>query len=339
MAPRRDPTFSVIMPVYNGEQHLAQALDSLLMQTYGDFEVVAVDDGSVDRSWDILRRYAAVDERVRPHRLAQNHGHRRASNIAVERARGRFVARQDQDDLALPRRLELTALAFERFPHVGFVYSSYLRWLPDGSLSWRPIGRSHTALRLRLLFGNVICHSSVAMRREVFEKLDGPYRDIDGPQDYDVWVRALRITESFGIHEPLAVYRQETMAMTELYGDRIDVAAGQISREQLLELVPAADAASVARARSIAAMTVADRRAVGALHEVYREALARDALLDPSEVSRIRGRWTAKALHSMFARAGRPPDPRLLWQVVKNDPSGSAQWLRADLAGLWQRMR
>src|SRR6188472_297035 len=126
-----DPTVSVVMPVYNGAGYLGEALNSILAQTYGDFEVVAVDDGSSDESWTILASYGARDDRVRPHRLAQNAGHHVASNTAIELSRGRFIARLDQDDLADRSRLARTVDTFHAHPDVGLLHSWYVRWLPD----------------------------------------------------------------------------------------------------------------------------------------------------------------------------------------------------------------
>ena len=95
------------MPVFDGAAYLDETLESLRAQTLADWELVAVDDCSRDASWEILQRHAARDPRIRPHRHERNRGHRAASNTAFALARGRYVARTDQDDLSLPRRLEL----------------------------------------------------------------------------------------------------------------------------------------------------------------------------------------------------------------------------------------
>src|SRR4051795_2357411 len=93
------PRVSVYMPVYNGEAYLAECLDCILDQTFRDFEVVAVDDGSKDGSFDILLDYARRDGRIRVLRHEANQGHHQTSNDALAACRGEYLARMDQDDL------------------------------------------------------------------------------------------------------------------------------------------------------------------------------------------------------------------------------------------------
>ncbi len=100
------PTFSVIVPVYNVEAYVAECLDSLLAQTYGDFELIAIDDGSTDGSASVLERYAAQDARIRTIRQA-NGGLSTARNAGVEAAEGRFCLFVDSDDVVHPQLLEI----------------------------------------------------------------------------------------------------------------------------------------------------------------------------------------------------------------------------------------
>ena len=109
----RVPMVSFIMPVYNGEAYLAEAIDSVLSQTVEDWELVAVDDGSTDGSAGILEDYARRDPRIHPVRQAKNRGVGGTLDRAVSEARGAFIARMDADDVCHPRRLE-EQLAFLR---------------------------------------------------------------------------------------------------------------------------------------------------------------------------------------------------------------------------------
>ena len=104
------------MPVFNGAAHLELTVRSLLRQSLADFELIAVDDGSTDESWAILEAFAERDARVQPHRLARNAGHAVASNTAIERSRGQFIARLDQDDLFLSDRLKVAVETMEASP-------------------------------------------------------------------------------------------------------------------------------------------------------------------------------------------------------------------------------
>src|SRR5687768_11090116 len=99
------PTISVVMSVYNAGRFLRPAVDSILAQTFSDFEFIIIDDGSTDRSPDVLREYAARDGRIRL-TVRPNRGLTRTLNEAIKQARGEFVARMDCDDVALPDRFE-----------------------------------------------------------------------------------------------------------------------------------------------------------------------------------------------------------------------------------------
>lgn len=326
------PLVSLFMPVYNGAEHLSETIDSVLAQTYPDFELVAVDDGSTDSSWEILERYALRDPRVRPHRLDSNQGHHAASNAAVARCRGGYLLRIDQDDLATPKRVELAVEAFEQHPDVGFVYSRYLRWLPDGSRHEREPPGSDTALRVHHMFHMSLCHATFAFRRQVLESLDGPYMNVAGPQDYDLSVRSLEITASYCIPVPLAVYRQSTMAMTELYNDTMDAAVEEISDRQLALYLSETEIPAVRRSFELG-LQAGDQRAVRSMHRFLAELPGSDPRIDPAEIAAIRRSWTRRTMRSMGA--GRTPrSPGLVWAVARNDPRGFAGWLRSELAGL-----
>lgn len=106
------PTMSVIVPVYNVERYLAACLDSILSQTYSDLEVICVNDGSPDRSAEILELYAQLDERVRVISI-ENHGVSHARNVGMEAARGTYLCFVDSDDLLMPEACETVVRAFE----------------------------------------------------------------------------------------------------------------------------------------------------------------------------------------------------------------------------------
>lgn len=325
------PSVSVVMPVYNGEQHLAQALDSLLAQTYQDFEVVAVDDGSTDSSWSLLETYAQRDERIRPHALPGNRGHHVSSTTALELARGRFLVRHDQDDVALPRRIEASMEAFAADPEVGVVTSAYLRWLPDGTLVPRCPPLTHTGLRVALLFGNVICHSAVTIDRESVPAAELHYNDLPGPQDYDLWIRLLHHTRAATVPEVLVAYRQEAMAMTTQFEGRIDDAVTQLSVGQLRELAEEQAIPPMRRLHGLRP-TTSDRRHVGDVRRLY-EALGSLPGLRRAEVADLHRAWTARALRSaLSSRHAFPRHPLMLAALLRHCPAAALPALRRHSA-------
>ena len=177
------------MPVYNGEACLRESLESILGQTLDDFELVVVDDGSTDSTWSILRQYAGRDGRVILDRHERNLGIVAALNRGLSLARGRYIARQDADDVSLPVRLSAQTEFLESHREVGLLGSFYYRLFANGERVLRRPPEEDTLIRWRLLFGNVWCHASIMLRRSTLLELDEPrYRDFPHAEDYDLWL-------------------------------------------------------------------------------------------------------------------------------------------------------
>lgn len=323
---RQAPLVSVVMPVFNGAAHLDDAVESVLAQTFPNLELVAVDDGSTDDSWEILTSYARHDPRVRPQRLSVNSGHHVASNTACERAVGQYLVRLDQDDLMSLDRVSWIVEAFENHPEVGLVYSSYERWLPDGTRIIRTPPTSDPTFRLAQMFANYVCHSSLAFRAETFAALPDGYRDLPGPQDYDLIVRMLAQTRSLCIAEPLAVYRQETMAMSTQFAGEMQGAVDDISDHQLESYLPADRTASARRVYLLHAGP-SDWPGVSDVRMVFDGATASMPAEDRAEARAFARRWTARALRAMIApRGGLPRTTHYVARLCIGDPVGAAVW-------------
>ena len=197
------PPVSVVMPVFNSARYLSEAIDSILNQSFSDFEFIIVDDGSSDASPEILRRYAAKDARIRVI-TQENKGIVESLNTGCRLARGRYIARMDADDVSLPARLERQFEIFEKNPRFGVIGTSYSLIRKGGGDYYAP--EWNAAIQWTLCFYNAICHPSVMMRREVLEKLNY-YRPIEHCEDYDLWVRAAKVTTLYNIPEILLRYR------------------------------------------------------------------------------------------------------------------------------------
>src|SRR5258707_12307786 len=126
------PTISVIMPVYNSERYVEQAVESILRQTFADFEFLITDDGSTDSSLAQLRRYAARDARIRL-TSRPNTGCVKALIEMVPLARGKYIARMDADDISMPERFERQVQFLEQNPECVAVSSKVLLMDPDGA--------------------------------------------------------------------------------------------------------------------------------------------------------------------------------------------------------------
>jgi glycosyltransferase involved in cell wall biosynthesis len=203
------PTISVVLPVYNGERYLAEAVESILAQTFADFELLIVDDGSQDRSLEILRRYAERDARIRL-TSRPNAGLVPTLNEMLARARGEFIARMDADDVALPERFA-RELAYLRTHSECLAVGTAVEWIdPEGELLKRHVpllGHDEIdAAHLRTREAE-ICHPSALVRASAFERVGVYDPALDGAEDLDLWLRIAEVGKLANLPEPLLRYR------------------------------------------------------------------------------------------------------------------------------------
>jgi len=201
----KTPLISVVLPVYNGEAHLSEALDSILAQSLGDFELIAINDGSTDGSLAMLRDYERKDSRLRL--VARgNKNLPNTLNEGVDLARGAWIARMDQDDVALPHRFERQ---IEWLLRTGAdITGSWTQ--PFGTKDRRPVKHATTdeAIKVEMLFGAPFAHPTVMMRADLVRRLRYD-PDWDRAEDYDLWERAARAGwRMTNVPEVLLYYRQ-----------------------------------------------------------------------------------------------------------------------------------
>ncbi len=206
---------SVLLPVYNAAATLADTLESVLAQTFADFEVVAIDDGSSDASPQILRDFAVRDARVRPILNTQNAGLIQRLNEGLREARCDLVARMDADDLCRPRRLELQVRALEGAPDVAVLGTwVHLMGVTPGrdKLVTLPTSPAEVAATLRK--DNCIVHPSVMLRRKAVLEAGGYNPRAKHAEDYELWLRMARRHQLANIPEPLLRYRISVSGVT-----------------------------------------------------------------------------------------------------------------------------
>lgn len=210
------PRVSVVLPVYNCPNYVRLAIDSMLAQTFTDFELIAIDDGSRDATPEVLRRIE--DPRVRI--VAQeNRGLPATLNRGIELARGEYVARQDHDDYSHPERLARQVAYLDAHPACALV-GTWAEIIEGETATGRVHAHSceNVALKLELLFDNPFVHSSVMMRRAVVTE-EGGYstdRDRQPPEDYELWSRIARNHELANLSEVLHTYREVSGSMSRL---------------------------------------------------------------------------------------------------------------------------
>lgn len=205
------PAVSVVMTVYNTQRYVAEAVDSVLGQTFGDFEFVVIDDGSTDRSPAILRDYAARDRRIR---LVSrpNTGIVAAANEGIGLARGRYVARMDSDDVCVPTRFEAQVRYLDAHPECVLVGSRVTVVDPYGS----PVFDSgqkltHEEIDAELLGsggGWAIVQPSAMMRADAVHNVGGYRGRHNVSEDQDLFLRLAEVGRVANLPEPLLLYRR-----------------------------------------------------------------------------------------------------------------------------------
>jgi len=208
---------TVLMPVYNGEKYLKEAIDSIIGQTFTDFELLIIDDGSTDKSADIIKSY--TDTRIRLIKNRENIGLIKSLNKGIEAALGEYIARMDCDDIALPTRLEKQVGFFGNKPKTCMVASRVVLINADGKETghWNDDINTQTFSEIyhTLPKANCIAHPSVMIRRNIVLKYLYNQKQ-KGSEDWDLWMRLAasgQIIEK--INEDLLKYRIHPLSVTQ----------------------------------------------------------------------------------------------------------------------------
>jgi glycosyltransferase involved in cell wall biosynthesis len=203
------PAISVIMPVYNSRRYLDEAVESILQQSFQNFEFLIFDDGSTDGSRERLQKYANKDARIQLF-LRKHGGLTPLLNEGISRSRGKYIARMDSDDIALPNRFATQIEYLTNHPDCVAVGSEVLRIDPNGL----PIGikgqpTDHAAIHNNFLNGQggSIIHPSALFPRVALEKIGGYKPELEPAEDFDLFIRLAGIGKLANLPQVLLKYR------------------------------------------------------------------------------------------------------------------------------------
>jgi hypothetical protein len=204
------PSISVAMSVYNGERFLAAAIESVLEQSFGDFEFLILDDGSRDASRAIVRHYAARDSRIRLI-VRENRGLVASLNELLDVARAPLVARMDADDVCLPERLARQVAYLDVHPQVG-VLGTWTEDIDENGGTYPLEAPDHPCTHAAFLTAieanaPLLCHPAVMFRRDLVRSVGGYHRAFRHCEDLDLWLRLASVTEIANLPERLLRYR------------------------------------------------------------------------------------------------------------------------------------
>ena len=208
----KSPRVSVLMSVYNSEQFLKEAINSILEQTFEDFEFIVINDGSKDDSLKIIKSYD--DKRIKLISRA-NKGLTASLNEGLKIASGEYIARQDSDDISVPTRLEKEVEYLDNSPKTALVGSNYTVIDMDGTkLTTTNVFTQPADLKLTQITCNQYGHGSIMLRRNILKDVGGYDDSVGYVEDYDLWTRISQVADIANIEEPLYLYRRNTESIT-----------------------------------------------------------------------------------------------------------------------------
>lgn len=213
------PLVSVLIPCYNVEKYVEEAIDSILLQTYSNLEIIAINDCSTDSTGKILRELEKKDSRIKVIDNPQNLRLIQTLNLGITLCNGEYIARMDADDISLPTRIEREVDFLEKHKDHDIVSTQFYAFRSENP-SKKDLNQApclDAELRAYLLFRSGICHPAVLIRKRVFTdlglKFESEYLHVE---DYALWSKAIYQTKIANLEEPLLLYRVHQYQVSSL---------------------------------------------------------------------------------------------------------------------------
>ncbi len=211
---KKDPLVSVIMPAYNAEKFIGEAIESILNQTFKDFEFIILDDCSKDKTWEIIQEYAKKDERIIPVKNEKNLNIALNRNKGVEMSKGKYVVWQDADDISKPERIEKLFNYMESHPEVGICGSNFQSFSGEKLFETREFFEDDKRLRKNIFKFSPVAQPTAIIRKECFSTVGLFNPDYPPAEDIEL---SFRIGEKYkfaNVSEILLRYRVHPSSAT-----------------------------------------------------------------------------------------------------------------------------
>lgn len=264
------PRASILMPAYNNGKYLNEAIDSMLAQTFTDFELIVLDDGSIDNTQEVVTAY--TDPRVVYQRSQQNLGLAHNLNIGLKMARGEFIVRMDGDDISLPNRLQVQIDYLTSHPSIDLCSCGLQKFGQEEDIWLRETDPEE--VKITMMFYSPILHATSVWRKASFEKHQLYYRQEAFPaEDYDLWSRAIFHCRMVNIREVHYQYRIHGIQVTKI-DTRNRLKDQEIRSVYLKKALPSFSKKDREELlQYIANRTIASSDALKSLHSIYQKLL------------------------------------------------------------------
>ncbi len=318
---------SVLMSVCNGERYVQEAVESILQQTFVDFEFIIINDASTDDTKEILCSF--TDRRITLLENTTNIGLTRSLNKAIQLAKGKYIARQDADDISLPDRLEQEVRILDEKPRV-IIVGTFTDVIDEKGVNigeWK-YPTSDSGIRWQMLFDNSFVHTSVMFRADVVTRNNLQYNEhIFWAQDYELWSRLLDYGKGLNIGKILVKHRVHSNQVSKTATEKQNSIADRISLSFLKGLGFNFTDSEVKKLRKLfikfPQATELEKQDIILCKTMLKilSAFAEMENLDPDVVRSIRRQWIAWILGTVHKH--RPKNlwmAGLIWSMLRTDP-------------------
>lgn len=191
-----EPLVSIVVPVYNAEKYLNEAVESILDQTYKNIELILINDGSQDKTEEIIISWLNLDKRIKYYKNEENKGIIYTLNKALNLAQGIYIARMDADDICLPNRIFEQVTFMEKNEEVALCSTYAFFFKNNNKLIKKKFGGylNPEEIKVQLIFKDYILHPTVMFRKKIIEKYDLKYNALDkNVEDYGLWIKVAKV--------------------------------------------------------------------------------------------------------------------------------------------------
>lgn len=306
------PLITVLMPTYNCEQYVCEAVESILNQTYTNFECIIIDDCSTDATVDIIKAFndARINLIIKP----KNSGYTNSLNYGLTIAKGKYIARMDGDDISLPNRFEKQVAVLEHDKNIA-VCGSVFKIIDSNTIISPP--EIHEDIKTELLKDSCIGHPTAMIRKSILDNNSIKYNpNYEPAEDYDLWVRLSQLGKLYNIQEVLFLYRVHDNQVS-ITKKEIQRKSASLSRFNMLSQL-SIEYTELEKQAYIKQFSFTDRlnfEELKALIRLNKKAISANlnAYFKQEELKRILGKFQEEAINQYF-KSNNKYSPKFIWE-------------------------